>query len=63
MGILASTTATDFQLRSPSHHSDHQPSVIRSPTFNDPFVTPLDVLDCTQSQSIPFLVIIESQET
>lgn len=67
-GILASTTATDFQFRSPSHHNNDQASVIRSTSINDPFVTLLDVITLHTplfglSQSIPFLVITESQET
>jgi len=68
IGILASTAAADFQFRSPSHHNDHQASVIRSTSINDPFVTLLDVSTLHTplfgfSQSTPFLVIIESQET
>lgn len=68
MGILASSAATDFQFRSPSHHNDHQASVIRSTGINDPFVTLLDAIALHiplfgLSQSIPFLVIMESQET
>lgn len=68
MGILASTTAADFQFGSPSHHHNDQAAVIRSTGITDPFVTLLDVITPHTllfglSQSIPFLVIIESQET